>query len=138
VELAITLPVLLLVAFTAIELFNLVALRQLAFRVAFDAARMVSQRDLSDADAIAFAEQQLADKDFSGEVLVDAQPSLQPEFEQVTIRVTAQVADNFSFVRFGEGMFTTGQATSTRWIRSAVNPPPVTKKTKGKGHDRKK
>ena len=139
VELAITLPILLFVSFSAIEICNLIAMQQTAFRVAFDSAREVSQHELSDKEVIRFVSRKLQSIGVDGEVDLKVSPSSLPKFEQVTINIALDNSNSFSFVNFFRGSTTTASATAIRQFDSTSPPTPsFNSSVLGKGYGKRK
>lgn len=137
VELAIMLPVLLLVGLGVIEICNMITLQQMSFRVAFDTARVVTQDDLTNSEAIAFANRKMSEVALVGDVSITVAESAVPEFEQVTINVTTRPFHRFSIAGLTRNMFANGVATAVR--RTDPGPrrpsPTATKRGKGKRRD---
>lgn len=125
VEVAVTLPILVLVAFAAIEVCNMISLQQVTFRAAYDATREISLRNLTNDQAIDFAKERLANGDIVAEFRITTEPTELEEFEQVHLTISASCDDAFSFVNLLRGRATTIRATAVRWVDAPPQPTPV-------------
>lgn len=91
VELAICLPVMLILTFGAIEASNGIYLKQIVTQASYEGARVATTVGATQADAEAFAQQVLDARDIQG-ATIDIQPKINsttPSGTEVTVTVTA-------------------------------------------------
>ena len=121
IELAVTLPVLLLIAFGVLELVSMIAVRQSVFRIANESCRYTLQSNLTKNEAKTFAEQQLEASGYQGTVTVETTPSLLSGFEQFTIRIDVQVQQPSSFTGITSGTIASSSASTLKKAESQLS-----------------